>query len=266
MVMGVGIEMRLNGIGTGSSYHASDMHHVTECMHEHSHYKQEGATGIKAGAANAASQAQQVTGDQEGQLSLSAWMEKMIGKGKGLLKGIWGSNEISALGEPGDKSGEAQALAQIREDTVTDGISANTAGANSHQPDMSQAMTAQAPGTPQIAAAATTVQTPQAIESNPYFTPAEDIGGGQSAIWQKIKVKFKDLAGQLAGHLPGKFSGSLQAKNSFHARQEPPKQNLRKQSKFRRDNVEIDCFLTDDSYLLDSYDRKGEYSKLSTKK
>ncbi len=81
-----------------------------------------------------------------------------------------------------------------------------------------------------------------------------------------MKVRFKDITGQLAGHLPKKFSGFLQTRNSFQARQQKPKQDLRKHSKYREDKVEIDCVLTDDSYLLDSYDRKGEYSKLSTKK
>ena len=41
---------------------------------------------------------------------------------------------------------------------------------------------------------------------------------------------------------------------------------MRRRSKYRQDELEIDCVLTDESYLLDSYDRKGEYSQLTTSK
>lgn len=253
--------MQLDGVGSGG--HSANMHHVSECMHEHSHYKPVGGAA-RAGGANGAVQPQQTP--QEGQLSLSAWMEKMLGKGKGLLKGIWGSNDTAASGEAGDKSGASQTLAQIREDAGAEGISANVSGQNNQQPDLSGSAVSQVPHTPQVAAAATAVVPPQTMQENPYFSAVQNAGGEQDNLWQKIKVKFKDVAGQLTGHLPRKFSGFFQTKNSFQPKQEPPKQDLRKHSKFRRDEVEIDCVLTDDSYLLDSYDRKGEYSKLSAKK
>ena len=80
-----------------------------------------------------------------------------------------------------------------------------------------------------------------------------------------MRVRLKGTAGQLAGHLPGNFFNA-QTNNSFQAGKERSREDLRKHSKFRKDELEIDCILTDDSYLLDSYDRKGEYSKLSTKK
>lgn len=249
--------MYLGGIGTESSSHTSDMHHITECMHEHTHFKLEGGAP-KAGASGTASQATQASGTQE-ELSLSAFVERMLGRGKRLLKGVWS-------GSDGTAAGAEQVMAQPGDSGRTGAAGTDTAGQNGFQQSASHTMAERMPGTAQIAAAATAVQTPQAIESNPYFAAVEDIGGRQNTLWQKIKVKFKDVAGQLTGHLPGRFSGSLQTKNSFHAKQEPPKQDLRKHSKFRRDEVEIDCVLTDDSYLLDSYDRKGEYSKLSTKK
>ncbi len=253
--------MQLGGIG-GDRGHTSDVHHVTECMHEHAHFKRD--MGSAGGAASrAAVQTPQTEGRQEGQLSVSAWAERLLGKGKSLLKGIWGANEAAALGEAGDKSGESQVLAQIREEGTAEGIGASVAGYSGGQPDARQNM---AVHTPQVAAAATAVPSPQAVQDNPYFAAVENIGGRQETLWRKVKVRFKDIAGQLAGHLPRKFTGFLQTKNSFQAQQEKPKQDLRKRSKYRRDEVEIDCVLTDDSYLLDSYDRKGEYSKLSTKK
>ena len=73
-----------------------------------------------------------------------------------------------------------------------------------------------------------------------------------------MKVKFYSIAGQLLG----RFSN----RNSLQSKQEKPKEDRRKHSTYRQDDVEIDCILTDDSYLMDSYDRKGEYSKLSVKK
>lgn len=253
--------MSLGGI-RGESGH---VHHVTECMHEHTHYKKEGNVGAAA-SANTSVQPSQVPGAQEGQISISAWVDRMLGKGKGFLKGIWGTNETATSGEAGNKSGEAQVLAQIREDGGAEGISANVAGQNGRQPDAWQAMVTHGPNAPQVAAAATAVTQGQNIQDNPYFAAAEEIGGRQDTLWRKAKVRFKDVAGRLAGHLPGRFSGFFQTRNSFQAKQEKPKQDLRKHSKYRKDEVEIDCVLTDDSYLLDSYDRKGEYSKLSTKK
>ena len=251
--------MHLNGVG--SDGHGTHVHRVTECMHEHEHFRKEGSMSGGASSGTAA-QAPPSVGQQEGQLSLSAYMEKLLGNGRRLLKGIWGSNETASAGEAGDRSGEAQVLAQIREDGTAEGIGASVAGQSGHQQDASR----QVPHTPQVAAAATAVTAPRNVQDNPYFAAVENIGGRQDTIWQKVKVRFKDITGQLAGHLPKRFSGFLQTKNSFQAKQERPKQDLRKRSKYRRDEVEIDCVLTDDSYLLDSYDRKGEYSKLSTKK
>lgn len=250
--------MGLGGIGRESGH----VHHVTECMYDHAHFKKDGNMGGGA-SANTAVQSYQAPEVQEGQFSVSAWLDKMLGKGKGFLKGVWGTNETAAAGDAGNRSGEAQVLAQIREDGTVGGISANVTGQNSRQPDTPQAMVSHAP---QVAAAATAVTQPQGIQDNPYFAAAENIGGRQDTLWRKMKVKFKDMTGQLAGHLPKRFSGFLQTRNSFQAKQEKPKQDLRKRSKYRKDQVEIDCVLTDDSYLLDSYDRKGEYSKLSTKK
>lgn len=252
--------MRMSGIGSG---HTSDVHQVTECMHDHAHVKKEGS--MSAGASQGGEmQPRQTEGFQEGYLSLSAWMEKMVGNGRRLLRSIWGSSETAQPGEAGERTGTPQVLADIRDESMAEGIGANVAGDGSRRQD--EAMAAGQPRTGQIAAAATAVVQPETIQENPYFSPAENIGGRRDTVWQKMRVRFRDMAGQLAGHLPGKFSGFFQTKNSFQAKQEAPKKDLRKHSRFRKDEVEIDCVLTDDSYLLDSYDRKGEYSRLSTKK
>ncbi len=245
--------MKLGGVGTE---HSATMHQVTACAHDHSHVNNEG--GAAASAAKAAAQLQQMETQQDAQFSLSAWLDRTLGSGKRILKNFWnGSNEANA-GQVGDKTGSSQVMAQIYDSNSTDSLGRNAAGQNSQQQDMSQTM-----NTPQIAAAATAMN-PQTIHHDSAFAAVEESGIQQESMWKKVRVKFKDITGQLTGHLPGKFF-QFQPKNSFQARQEPPKEELRKRSKARRDEVKLDCFRTDDSYLLDSYDRKGEYSKLSTK-
>lgn len=212
--------MQLNGIGNS---HETDMHHVTNCLHDHAQSEKSG--GASLGVQGADSRTLQTAEMQaEAQFSLSAWLEKTLNSGKKLWGNVWGSRRQDA------DQGLPQKL-----------------------------------HTPQIAAAATAVTQTQDIQNNPYFSAVERTDDQQGNLWQRIRVKFKNAAGQLAGHLPGKFFNA-QTRSSFQAGQEQPKEDLRKRSKFRKDEVEIDCVLTDDSHLLDSYDRKGEYSKLSAQK
>lgn len=248
--------MQFNGI---EQEHNRGMHHVTNCMHDHSHYKLE--SELHSAAASAAKQqtVQSMEQKQEGELSLSAWLEKNLNRGKRILQGIWGSSEVPGAGEAGDKTGEAQVLALYGEDDVPD--RGNTPGAGT---DSSVQGAAPALHTPQIAAAVTSASL-QEMQNNPYFATLQEDGGQSKTMLQKIRVKFKDITGQLAGHLPGKFFGTGK-KGSFQAGKEKPKEDLRKHSRYHGDELEIDCILTDDSYLLDSYDRKGEYSRLSAKK
>jgi len=244
--------MQLNGVGVE---HNASMHHVTKCTHDHTVSHKEGGAGSSA-ASGAKMQNLQVEMQQEGQFSLSAWMEKVLGSGKRLAKSIWGSNEAAVSGTAGDKADGQQVVAYVREDSM----GADGANQGDRHQDPSQTL-----HTPQIAAAATVVKEPHAAQNEPYFAAVEDTGRQQETLWEKVKVKFKDVTGQLAGHLPGKFF-QFQAKNSFQAKQEQPKENLRKPNKLRRDTVEINSVAVEESYLLDSYDRKGGYSKLSTRK
>lgn len=253
--------MQLNGIG---SEHSAEVHHVTTCLHNHGtdFHKAGGAGPLSSGMSMQA--VQPAEQEREVQFSLSAWLDRTLGSGKRLLGRIWNGNEIAASGEPGNKLGEAQIMAQIRDDSVTAETGANGSGQTNHQanvpPDIRQTI-----HTPQIAAAATAVVQPQSIQDNPYFSTVQDSGNRQETVWQRVRVKFRDMAGRLAGHLPGKFFGA-QAGSFFQAKQEKPKEDMRRHSRFRKDEAEIDCILTDDSYLLDSYDRKGEYSRLSARK
>ena len=248
--------MQFNGI---EQDHNRGMHQITNCMHDHSHYKLEGELHGAAASVPKQQALQPTQQQKEGELSLSAWLERTLGKGKKLLLGIWGSSEVPGAGEPGDKTGAAQVLAQLGESESTDRGNATASGINSPVQHTSPEL-----HSPQIAAAATAAQI-QKEQCNPYFLTVEDAQGQQKSIVQKIRVKFKDITGQLAGQLPGRFFGAGK-KGTFHTGKEKPREDLRKHSRYRKDEVEIDCILTDDSYLLDSYDRKGSYSKLTTKK
>lgn len=97
------------------------------------------------------------------------------------------------------------------------------------------------------------------INNNPFFTPVVNNAGPSQNFVQKVKLKIRQTAGYLAKHFS--FSG----KNSFDTKQGENREDLRRKSRYRDDDMEIECTITDDSYLLDSYDRRGEYSRLSTK-
>ena len=99
------------------------------------------------------------------------------------------------------------------------------------------------------------------INNNPFFTPVTDNMEPPRSIARRVRYKVRRVAGQLAKRFS--FLGS--GKNSLGAEKREKREDLRRRSHYREDDVEIECVITDDSYLLDSYDRKGEYSKLSTK-
>lgn len=248
--------MQFNGIGSG---HDSEMHHVTNCMHDHAHYrKQEDAAG--AGSADMEAQAMEMMQKQEGELSLSAWLDRMLGNGKRFLRGIWNGSGDGTPGSDGGKADAARVMAQVGDVSGAARPGASPVGRNVHQPE-----TTSAAHISQSAAASGAVPLPKAVQDNPYFSAIDNAGEQSGTMLQKMRVKFKDITGQLAGHLPGNFFGARK-RDSFRSKQEKPKEDLRKHSRFHGDELEIDCILTDDSYLLDSYDRKGEYSKLSAKK
>lgn len=229
--------MQLGGIGDN---HSVGMHHVTSCLHDHEH-SLEGNLKMPANPSSASQQALQANQDQNAQLSLSDWIQKLFrGTGNRLL-GFWHGNDTASTGQAGEKTDTSQTMAQIN--------SANDINVINNANQVKQA---------------------QQLQQNPYFAAvaAEDSRPVQPSLGQRIKMKCKEVASQLADHLPGRFVGnfSFEKNGSFHARKESTKENLRRRSKYREDTLEIDCVLTDESYLLDSYDRKGEYTQLTTKK
>lgn len=228
----------IGGVGGGGS----DTHHVTKCIHDHSKHHLEGNMGA-SGVSSQAAQMQTQKQSQDAQFSLSEWLQRTLNGGKRIWRGIWGVNDTNATNIAGtaDKAGSAQALASLGEN-----------GANGQ-------------GVVNVHTAA--VQNAAAIQGNPYFAevPQKHVPA-YMVPFQKVRAKVVAAAEKLAGKLPGK-AFRFQARNSFQAKPENrPKEDLRKRSKYKKDELEIDCVLTDESYLMDSYDRNGEYSQLTTKK
>lgn len=234
--------MHINGIGNENT-HNSDMHQVTRCMHNHSVPKKSGGAAASSSEANTLQTVMSQYREQEGQFSLAAWLKNALSGGRSLLHRIWGENANATTAEtPGDKAvaGTEQVMAQV--------------GA----PRESDLHTVQNPGISAQEAAASATVRPQNLHNNPYFSTVEDGEKAKRSIWNRMRIRFQSMTGQLAKQ----FSG----RNTFQTKQQKPREDLRRHSRYREDDLEIDCILTDDSYLLDSYDRKGEYSKLSAKK
>lgn len=222
--------MQLGGIGDN---HSSDMHQVTTCLHDHG-MQMEGKLKMQTELRAASQQTLQANQEQQAQLSLTDILQKLLRSGRQRLLGVWNGSEIAGAGDKVGKSDKHQVMAQMSDTHVTK--ETDTAAREA------------------------------VLQSNPYFAAvAEPSKQAGVLLFQKVKLKSKDVAGELAQHLPGRFF-NFQKKGSFQAKKEGSREDLRKRSKYRQDKVEIDCVLTDESYLLDSYDRKGEYSQLTTKK
>lgn len=225
--------MQLGSIGNG---HSSDMHQVTKCLHDHGQLDKGGAKLAMAPSA-AARQALQADQGQQAQFTLTDWVQRLLRSGKERFLGFWNGSEYPFSGDRSEKTGSGQLMAQLN--SGNDKYVTNTSRTEKEA----------------------------AIYNNPYFAtvPAPQPQNAVAAFVKKIKLKTGNIAGQLARHLPGKFS-AFQKKGSFHAKKEGNREDLRRRSKYREDKLEIDCVLTDESYLLDSYDRKGEYSQITTTK
>lgn len=244
--------------GIGGEEHSAQAHHVTKCMHDHSHYKMESEISKGTASSAKAQAAQPAQSQPEGQLSLAAWMERSLSKGKSLLRSIWGSNELSSVGEAGDRAGQAQVLAQLGESREADGRGRNATGHENRQPDEAQAVQAS-----RISQAAAAVPGPRVEEA--VMPRTGENGGQEENLLRRIRVRFKDIAGHLTGHLR-REAFSPRTKSSLEMKQERPKEERRKPARQKRDAVEIDSYRMEESYLLDSYDSRGGYRKLSTKK
>ena len=219
--------MQLGGIEREHTYSS---HQVTNCMHEHTSYQ-------KTGAAHAAASGmtEKLEQNRQEQLEMQAsplnWLEKLFQKGRQLGRQIWGSSDAAGKAE--------NALTEGSREVAQTGV---------------------------VASAVTNgrVTAEQQSSMSNYFHTLEP-ATVPATPFQKIRNKIREAASQLADHLPGRFFGS-QGKNFLQTKQEQTKEDLSRRSRYKKEDKEIECILTDDSYLLDSYDRKGEYRQLTTKK
>lgn len=234
--------------GLGGSHSTSD-HHVTNCIHDHHDVqKNPGGMAMKASVAAEASTAKSEL-QQEGQFSLSAWLKNTLGNSRGFLLNFW-------------EGGQAAAGSPEGRDTAVSGTEAGQAAAG-------QALVhTENDGTVNAAAAA--VQQPvhsSTINSNSYHYGAKDTKNQRRGIWKRVRDYLENMSGKPNGKRSQRSFGFQVKKGSCQARRERPgEEELRRKSRYRRDTVEISAAPAEDNFLMDSYDRKGEYSRLTTKK
>lgn len=241
--------MQIGGIGhSGLGSHSNASHRVTPGLHHDHETKKEGNIRISA----ASSEGAKVTQTSQQQLSLLDFLKNTLAKGKSLLEWLWGTESggntaigaSQAVDGTRTQQGSTDPLVTLHDNAVHDS---------------------------RVAAASATVQHPQTrMENNPYFTTHSDPGKVKENPFHKIRVKFRDMTGQLTkrfgGRLGERLAGRFSGKNTLNSKRQRPREDLRKRSRYKEKDSEIDCVLTDDSYLMDSYDRKGEYTTLTTEK
>ncbi len=255
--------MQISSLG---SEHSSDMHHVSNCMHNHSSSSKVGSVGGASSASEATNLSAAAQQQIEGELSLSAWLNAPLGSAKRLFGSIWNGSdgdgtEIGAVSGK-EAIGQDATLMQDGKMTVLGekalaemALGAENKDAQQHV-EQSADVIAETLHTPRVAAAAAMAQQTD-FQDNPYFAAVENEEEQQETVWQKLRVRFQSVTGFFSNRF------SFSNRNSFQAKREQSKEDLRRHSKFHGDAVEIDCILMDESHLRDSYNKKGEYSRLA---
>lgn len=234
--------------GLGGSHNSSD-HQVTRCIHDHHESPKDGGMSMKASAAMKSSAANTQL-QQDGLYSLSAWVRNMLGSGKGFLLNFWDGGQADA-GSSGDRAAMDGAVGN------GNGITGSLAAvAQAGNPDLAAAA---------AATAAMTEKRRRPVHGSHSFSTRGDAGVRKQTFWQKMRARFQDVSGRLNGRERRKHYG-FQAGNASCLGQEKKREDLRSHSRTRRDTVDISCARTEESYLMDSYDRRGEYATLTTTK
>lgn len=109
------------------------------------------------------------------------------------------------------------------------------------------------------------VQVPQKMMmENPYFTA---VSRRKQTVSQRIRTQLRNFSKRFQrGRQPWEFSGDSDWKSDQKGNGRKQREDLCKRSRCREKDIEFECVLADDSYLLDSYDRNGEYSRLTTER
>ena len=220
--------MQLGGIGNVGLGSQGHSHQVTNCIHDHDLAKEK-TGGAPMTLATSDSGPTELQVSQELPELLDA-LKNVFQNGRSLFGKVWGWD---AKGAEEGQSEVASADAGVR-------ITGTVVSPNVQMPSK------------------------QMLE-NPYFT--EPMRRNQT-VPQRIRARIRDISGRfgqgLGRHL-SEFS-NFSNKSDLKDRRQDAKEDLRKKSRYRERDVEFDCILMDDSYLLDSYDKKGEYSRLTTER
>ena len=226
--------MQIGGVGSG---HDTYSHQVTGCIHEHGENKDVGDAGTKLGSVQTIQTAEEVL-QENSSVNLMSWVQNISSKGKQLLQKIWGDSKESNDAIISQKDGSGNHIAG--QETLVTG---NSVGVK----------------TTLNRAAVETAAT------HTYFQPIETREAVPTTPLQKVRYQVQKVARRLMDRLPGRFLGSHSG-DFLQTKQQHTKEDLRKRSQYKEDDQEIECILTDESYLTDSYNRRGEYSHLTTDK
>lgn len=237
--------MQINSVG-GAQDHASRQ--VAQRSHGTMPVHKEGM--VSPAAADLSETAQKTVQEsvKNTGFSLSALIKKALSGSRQLLANIWGESA---------ESREDAGVLQSQDKTQTKTLISDSQVSDRQDGQNESAPGPECPISPNVQAAAASAVIQQKVDTAPYFAAVEDTGAKERTMWEKVKVKFQSVAGQLTRQ----FSGE----NTFQAKQEEHKEDLRRHSRYQGEDVQMECVLTDDSYLLDSYDKKGGYSRLTTK-
>ncbi len=226
--------MQIGGVGSG---HDTYSHQVTGCIHEHTGQTDTGAMGTKSGAEQAAQLATETLQENTAG-SLMSWAQKIGTGGKRLLQKIWGENKETDTSAVSQSNGAGSRLTG-QEMTVT--------------------------GTSVGVKATVNKAAMETAATHTYFRPVEAKDAVPMTLAAKVRFRVQKIAGKLMDRLPKRFLGSHSG-DFLQTKQQHTKEDLRKRSQYKENDQEIECILTDESYLTDSYNRKGEYSHLTTDK
>ena len=226
--------MQIGGVGSG---HDTYSHQVTECLHEHAGQTDTGSLGAKMADGQETRTATEILQDTSNE-NMTSWVQKIGNSGKQLLQKIWGDSKEAGDTVISQNQGTGNQITE-QETTVT-GTSVGV------KTTMNRAA---------VETAAT----------HTYFRPVEAKDAMPANPFQKVRYQVQKVARKLMERLPGKFLGSHTG-DFLQTKQQQTKEDLRKRSQYKQDDQEIECILTDESYLTDSYNRKGEYSHLTTDK
>ena len=226
--------MQVGGVGSG---HDTYSHQVTECLHEHAGQTDTGSMANKMADSQTVQVATEILQDTSNE-NMMSWVQNIGNSGKQLLQKIWGDSKES-----------------------NDAISSQKDGSGNHIAGQETLVTGNSVGvkTTLNRAAVETAAT------HTYFRPVEAKDAMPANPFQKVRYQVQKVARKLMDRLPGRFLGSHSG-DFLQTKQQHTKEDLRKRSQYKEDDQEIECILTDESYLTDSYNRKGEYSHLTTDK